>query len=254
MPIRMAKEKRIAHKWAFLFNALETLDIVAASGMNHHTMYLPCPCCCYNSHTHSLTLAFSALFLFYIAEGVLGGAIIVLYLIIVSIGSSLTTYRLYMVWWVYYRLRNIYISETRPLKAFESLDRKCTRQMITSGQSHLVPEIVLMLNKLQVNKFKIQLAVVVDIPLTFLNLWILWSVEIILIQNPAYIISLCVSTFSAGKISTLIEYHMEIRKRMKKLENLLSIELWGNEEGDMVFDLEGAAVSPDNDDSASELG
>ncbi len=178
--------------------------------------------------------------------------VIVMYLITVSIGSILTIYRLYMVWWAYFRLRNIYVSETRPLKAFVSLDGKRTRQMITSGQSHLVPEIVRMLNKLQVNKFKIQLAVAVDIPLTFLNLWILWSVEIVLIQNPAYIISLCVSVFSAGKISTLIEYHMELRKRMKKLENLLSIELWGNEEGNMIFDLEGA-MSPDVD-SVKELG
>ncbi len=194
----------------------------------------------------------SALFLFYLAEDVLGGVIIVMYLITVSVGSILTIYRLYMVWWAYFRLRNIFVRETHPLKAYVSQGGKHTRQMVTFKQSHLVPEIVQMLNKLQINKFKIQLAVAVDIPLTFLNLWILWSVEVGLIQNPVYITSLCVSVFSAGKISTLIEYHMELKNRLQKLENLLSIELWGNGEAKKKFDLEGA-MSPELD-SIKELG
>ncbi len=199
------------------------------------------------------TFVFSALFSFYLSEDVLGGTIIVMYLITVSVGSILTLYRLYMVWWAHFWQRNIYVNETRPLKADASMDRKHTRQVVTSEQSHLVSEMVKMLNKLQINKFKIQLAVAVDIPLTFLNLWILRSVEIGLIQNPVYITSLCVSVFSAGTISTLIEYHLELRNRKKKLENLLSIELWGNDEGkNMFFDVEGEM--PPDDDTAKALG
>ncbi len=199
-------------------------------------------------------IVFSALFCFYLSEDVLGGAIIVMYLITVSVGSILTLYRLYMVWWAYYRLRIIFVNETRPLKVFASVDRKNTRKVVTSEQSHLVPEMVKMLNMLQINKFKIQLAVALDIPLTFLNLWILWSVEIGLIQNPVYITSLCISVFSAGRVSTLIEYHLELRNRKKKLENLISIELWGNNEKggreNMFIDVEGE-MSPDDNEAAA---
>ncbi len=40
MPIRMAKEKRMAKNWAFFFYALETLDVIAASGNNHLMHFL----------------------------------------------------------------------------------------------------------------------------------------------------------------------------------------------------------------------
>jgi hypothetical protein len=79
--------------------------------------------------------------------------------------------------------------------------------------------------KTQVNKFKVQLAVVIDLPLTILNLWVLWSVDTTLITNPIFLISLILAVFNAGKISTLIEYHLELRQRMRKLAHLLSLEL-----------------------------
>ncbi len=40
MPIRMAQAKNIAQNWAIFFYALETLDIIAASGINYPTCYI----------------------------------------------------------------------------------------------------------------------------------------------------------------------------------------------------------------------
>lgn len=79
------------------------------------------------------------------------------------------------------------------------------------------------LKHLQVNKFKVQLAVVMDLPLTFLNLYLLWMVEPQLIQSVLFLTSLIIAVFSAGKISTLIEYHLELRLRKRKLERLLLV-------------------------------
>lgn len=73
------------------------------------------------------------------------------------------------------------------------------------------------------NKFKILLPVVMDLPLTFLNLYILRSEEPGLIQSPLFVTSLNIAVFSAGKISTLIEYHLELRQRKRKLERLLLV-------------------------------
>lgn len=79
------------------------------------------------------------------------------------------------------------------------------------------------LKHLQVNKFKVQLAVVMDLPLTILNLYILWIEDSSLIQSPLFTASLILAVFSAGKISTLIEYHLELRQRKRKLERLLLV-------------------------------
>ncbi|CAM9801750.1 unnamed protein product, partial [Discosporangium mesarthrocarpum] len=81
------------------------------------------------------------------------------------------------------------------------------------------------LKHLQVNKFKVQLAVSMDIPLTFLNLHILWFYDSGLIQKPIFLTSLTIAVFSAGKISTLIEYHLELRQRKRKLERLLLVRV-----------------------------
>lgn len=62
-----------------------------------------------------------------------------------------------------------------------------------------------------------------DLPLTFLNLYLLWKVEPGLIQSPLFLTSLIINVFSAGKISTLIEYHLELRQRKRKLERLLLV-------------------------------
>lgn len=79
------------------------------------------------------------------------------------------------------------------------------------------------LKHLQINKFKVQLAVVMDLPLTILNLWLLWRVEPELIKSALFLTSLIIAVFSAGKISTLIEYHLELRQRKRKLERLLLV-------------------------------
>ncbi|CAN0528519.1 unnamed protein product, partial [Laminaria digitata] len=79
------------------------------------------------------------------------------------------------------------------------------------------------LKHLQVNKFKVQLAALMDLPLTFLNLYLLWMVEPELIQSALFLTSLIIAVFSAGKISTLIEYHLELRQRKRKLERLLLV-------------------------------
>lgn len=71
-----------------------------------------------------------------------------------------------------------------------------------------------------------QLAVVMDLPLTILNLWLLWMVEPELIKSALFLTSLIIAVFSAGKISTLIEYHLELRQRKRKLERLLLVRLW----------------------------
>lgn len=88
---------------------------------------------------------------------------------------------------------------------------------------HTLPYSLQILKHLQVNKFKVLLAVVMDLPLTFLNLYILWMEEPELIQNPLFLTSLIIAVFSAGKISTLIEYHLELRQRKRKLERLLMV-------------------------------
>lgn len=87
------------------------------------------------------------------------------------------------------------------------------------------------LKHLQINKFKVQLAVVMDLPLTVLNLWLLWMVDPALIKSALFLTSLIIAVFSAGKISTLIEYHLELRQRKRKLERLLlvSVEGWGDQ-------------------------
>ncbi|CAN0002984.1 unnamed protein product, partial [Phaeothamnion confervicola] len=72
---------------------------------------------------------------------------------------------------------------------------------------------------LQVSKFKVRLALVVDIPLTALNLYTLWYIDSSL--KPVYLTSLTIAVFSAGKLSTQIEYHAELRHRKRKLEELL---------------------------------
>lgn len=86
------------------------------------------------------------------------------------------------------------------------------------------------LKHLQINKFKVQLAVVMDLPLTVLNLYLLWNVEPGLIQSPLFITTLVINVFSAGKISTLVEYHLELRQRKRKLERLLVVS-WSGCEG-----------------------
>lgn len=64
-----------------------------------------------------------------------------------------------------------------------------------------------------------------DLPLTILNLWLLWMVEPELIKSALFLTSLIIAVFSAGKISTLIEYHLELRQRKRKLERLLLVRL-----------------------------
>lgn len=81
------------------------------------------------------------------------------------------------------------------------------------------------LKHLQINKFKVQLAVVMDLPLTVLNLWLLWMVDPDLIKSALFLTSLIIAVFSAGKISTLIEYHLELRQRKRKLERLLLVNM-----------------------------
>ena len=71
-----------------------------------------------------------------------------------------------------------------------------------------------------------QLAALMDLPLTFLNLYLLWMVEPELIQSALFMTSLIIAVFSAGKISTLIEYHLELRQRKRKLERLLLVSFF----------------------------
>lgn len=65
-----------------------------------------------------------------------------------------------------------------------------------------------------------------DLPLTILNLWLLWMVEPELIKSALFLTSLIIAVFSAGKISTLIEYHLELRQRKRKLERLLLVRFF----------------------------
>lgn len=62
-----------------------------------------------------------------------------------------------------------------------------------------------------------------DLPLTVLNLYLLWNVAPGLIRSPLFMTTLVINVFSAGKISTLVEYHLELRQRKRKLERLLVV-------------------------------
>ncbi|CAM9325428.1 unnamed protein product [Choristocarpus tenellus] len=202
-PYKMTVAKRNAQMWAVFFHTMETLDLVTGV----------------------------ALFFYLQDRETIRDTVLLLYWLAVTVGLLLTFYRLYKVLWSQFYLESVSVEEKvdadgkLTLVVYQSSSCRKGLRDISQEDAMMTTELIKILKHLQVNKFKVQLAVVMDLPLTFLNLHILWFYDFGLIQNPIFLTSLTIAVFSAGKISTLIEYHLELRQRKRKLERLLALEL-----------------------------
>eukprot|EP00903_Cladosiphon_okamuranus_P019409 g17845.t1 len=202
-PLKMTEAKRKAHMWAVFFHTLETIDVITGN----------------------------ALFAYLQKIGAIQGFMQVIYWLAVSMGVALNVFRIYMILWMKWMLVNVSVAEKMDKDGKKMLEvhmpsylpgrPRTDRRIMTPDDAKMVLELVKILKHLQINKFKVQLAVVMDLPLTILNLWLLWMVEPELIKSALFLTSLIIAVFSAGKISTLIEYHLELRQRKRKLERLL---------------------------------
>eukprot|EP00752_Nemacystus_decipiens_P005285 g4793.t1 len=212
-PLKMTEAKRKAHVWAVFFHTLETIDVITGN----------------------------ALFAYLQKIGAIQGLMQVIYWLVVSMGVALNVFRIYMILWMKWMLVNVSVAEKTDKDGKKVLEvympsylpgrPRSDRRIMTPDDAKMVLELVKILKHLQINKFKVQLAVVMDLPLTVLNLWLLWMVEPELIQSALFLTSLIIAVFSAGKISTLIEYHLELRQRKRKLERLLLLELKSSKDG-----------------------
>eukprot|EP00611_Tribonema_gayanum_P021029 TRINITY_DN3956_c0_g1_i1.p1 TRINITY_DN3956_c0_g1~~TRINITY_DN3956_c0_g1_i1.p1 ORF type:complete len:805 (-),score=98.44 TRINITY_DN3956_c0_g1_i1:700-3114(-) len=145
VPYRMARAKLRAQLWAVFFHTLETVDIMAGI----------------------------SLFIFLLNSGDISGPVLIMYCISVSLGFGLTVHRLYMVWWAKYRLKTIFLelqtsrAHSNPhLAVFATQNRQRTRRELQTVDARVASELLKILRHLQVNKFKVQLVLGVDIPLT----------------------------------------------------------------------------------------
>ncbi|CAN0050348.1 unnamed protein product [Ectocarpus sp. 6 AP-2014] len=214
-PLKMTGAKRKAHMWAVFFHTLETIDVITGN----------------------------ALFAYLLDIGAIQGVMQFIYWLAVSLGVALNVFRLYMILWMKWMLVNVSVAERvdkegkkvlvvyMPANQYLPGRRRSDRRIMTPDDAKMVLELVKILKHLQINKFKVQLAVVMDLPLTILNLWLLWMVDPELIKSALFLTSLIIAVFSAGKISTLIEYHLELRQRKRKLERLLLLELRSSRNG-----------------------
>ncbi|CAM9441770.1 unnamed protein product, partial [Pylaiella littoralis] len=205
-PLKMTGAKRKAHMWAVFFHTLETIDVITGN----------------------------ALFAYLLEIGAIQGLVQFIYWLVVSMGVALNVYRLYMIIWMR-TIVTVSVAEKfdkegkkvlvvyKPESLYFPGRRRPERRIMTPDEAKMVLELVKILKHLQINKFKVQLAVVMDLPLTVLNLWLLWMVDPELVKSALFLTSLVIAVFSAGKISTLIEYHLELRQRKRKLERLLLV-------------------------------
>ncbi|CAM9498693.1 unnamed protein product [Scytosiphon promiscuus] len=220
-PLKMTGAKRKAHMWAVFFHTLEAIDVITASE----------------------PLFGNALFAYLLDIGDIQGFMQYIYWLVVSLGLALNVFRIYMIVWMRW-LVNVSVAEKVDKEGKKALvvympgnrylpeRQRSDRRIMTPDDAKMVLELVKILKHLQINKFKVQLAVVMDLPLTILNLWLLWMVDPDLIKSALFLTSLIIAVFSAGKISTLIEYHLELRQRKRKLERLLLLELKSSKAGD----------------------